>query len=724
MIDLKLNVGERWEIAGEEHVLDGVLGDGLLHFRSVRTAGPYQVETEDGSLVSPSMTWLKSQLAEGIARRLDWNVTSAARRLASQQEDDLQDIQARDPRARVRQIVLCALDRLPAYSRSDQGLHRALATIWASNPNRLSGESVPAPSTVRGWLKDRGGPGERTLRAMVSMTGRAPRRKRLAASVRSRLEAHAILYWADPRVSIGDVQRLLKLRFYKINDRLARRGIKAVQAPSAETVRRAIRDIECWETVAAKFGTKEANKRFKPCGVGLRANRPLLLGAIDHTVLDCHIVVEESGSRLLGRPTFTALIDVHSRCLVGWLLSFEPPSLYSVMECIKFANRPKLSLPVKLADYPELADIFGRFDEIVVDNEWEFAGVSFESAMADVGTSVRWAPIASPTYKAVIERFFGTLNTTLNQKLPGGTYPPAKLKEWGLDPRHDAVLTLAQVQRLIELAISTYHLERHRGLGDSPARTWMRGVRQHGIPVIGDDRQLSKMLGVQAERTLSTCGVSIFDLPYHDPRIVGPLLEKLASKQPVRGRRKGSATAGVKIKYNPSDISEIYVWDPFARLYRTLPCASDEDLRGVSLWLHRKRAEWRAEDARSSARGEVERRAQLGEEMRSAAPARETTRQKKAALRLSSSETVARLAGSGLRVEVAAPRHDGMAPVVVQSALAPHRTDDSARPVRPARGGNRKAKPSSRTTLDAGVRPVSGDFPNFETDDGHWEDFS
>ena len=32
----------------------------------------------------------------------------------------------------------------------------------------------------------------------------------------------------------------------------------------------------------------------------------------------------------------------------------------------------------------------------------------------------------------------------------------------------------------------------------------------------------------------------------------------------------------------------------------------DEDFRGVSLWLHRKRAEWRAEDARSSARGEIE----------------------------------------------------------------------------------------------------------------------
>lgn len=61
MIDLQLTVGERWKIAEEDYVLDGILGDGFLHFRSVRTAGPYQIVLEDGSLVSPSMSWLKAQ---------------------------------------------------------------------------------------------------------------------------------------------------------------------------------------------------------------------------------------------------------------------------------------------------------------------------------------------------------------------------------------------------------------------------------------------------------------------------------------------------------------------------------------------------------------------------------------------------------------------------------------------------------------------------------------
>lgn len=721
MIDLQLTVGERWKIAEEDYVLEGILGDGLLYFRSVRTAGPYQIENEDGSLRSPSMTWLKSQLAAGSIRRVEFDNANKARRTASQQEIDVETIHSKDSRARTRQIILTALDRLPEYSLSDRSLRHALAMIWAAKPTQLSGHKVPAPSTVRGWLKNRGGPGERKLKAMVSMSGRVPRRQRLALSVRRRLHAHAVMYWAEPRISIGDSYRLLSVRFYRINDWLKRHGKMAIPVPSTETLRRAIRDIECWETVAAKFGSKEANKRFKPCGAGLKAYRPLLLGAMDHTVLDCHIVLEEDGFWLLGRPTLTVLIDVHSRCVVGWLLSFEPPSLFSVMECIKLANRPKLNLPKHLADYPELSDIFGRFDEIVVDNGWEFAGISFESAMVDVGTTIRWAPIASPTYKAVVERFFGTLNTTFNQKLPGGTYPPEKLRDWGLDSRHDAVLNLDQAKRLIWTAISTYHLEQHRGLGDSPVRVWVQGIRQHGIPVIGDDAQLSKMLGVHAERTLSKSGISLFDLQYHDPRIVGPLLEKLAAKQPVRSRRKGSATARVKIKYNPSDISEVYIWDAIAKLYVTLPCISDENLNGVSLWLHQKRTEWRAQEGRKTLRGQIERRVALDHEIRSATPVRQSTRQRKMALRLSASENVARLAGAGLRLEVAAPRHDGMAPIVAQKALAPDRTDDAAKPIRPARGGKRQTKSPSRANRAPSLSPV--EMPNFEPDESEWEEF-
>lgn len=47
---------------------------------------------------------------------------------------------------------------------------------------------------------------------------------------------------------------------------------------------------------------------------------------MDHTRADFFVVVDVGGLRMLGRPWLTVLIDVHSRCVVGWVLSFEPPS--------------------------------------------------------------------------------------------------------------------------------------------------------------------------------------------------------------------------------------------------------------------------------------------------------------------------------------------------------------------------------------------------------------
>ena len=50
----------------------------------------------------------------------------------------------------------------------------------------------------------------------------------------------------------------------------------------------------------------------------------------------------------------------------------------------------------------------------------EFTSPSFQDALADIGTEVIWAPVKMPQFKAIGERFFGTLNTMLFHKLKGG----------------------------------------------------------------------------------------------------------------------------------------------------------------------------------------------------------------------------------------------------------------------------------------------------------------
>jgi len=719
MIAPKLKIGELWEINGEPHYLEQVMGGGFLLFRAERTGSPYQIEQQDGSLVSPTIDWLKRELSVAGIRRLAGFQGPAVRQRALAREDDVEAIRHRDPKAAFRQLVVRSLDRLH-FSLSDQGIRYALARLWAAKPLQFAGKKAPSPSSVRRWLRCRGAVGERPLRAMASMAGLTPRTGKFPASVQRRMHRVALMYWSSKSGDIADAYADLCVQLNKANAWSASRKLGELPVPSRETFRLCVRRLECWETVATRFGKKEADTRYKACKAGLTSTRPLLLGAMDHTPIDVHVVIDINGLRLLGKPTLTVLIDVYSRCILGWVLSFEPPSLYSVMECIKRANRPKIHLLEQFPDTPELADIYGKFDEIVVDNGWEFTGTSFEYAMVDVGTTIRWAPTYSPQHKAVVERFFWTLKTRLVTKLPGATYPIALLRQWGIDPSKDAVLTLDQVERLIWAAISRYHRGLHRTLDDSPLNVWNRGVREHGIQFIGDDRQLDKMAGAHEKRTLSRSGLSLFNIQYHDPAITGPLLEKLASHEPMRCRAEGSARAKVTVKYNPANLGEVHIWDPTSGLFVTMPSVDPDYTDGLTLWQHRQIAEWTKENAKGDANRRALDRVEMRREIEAASP--EALRAKKRAYaRLLSSPKIEAIAGDRLRIAYAPPRHDGMAPPVPMTPLAFERTDDGATPSRPPRGG--KKKRPHRKTGSPQTAPETGEFPRFDQAGDGWEEF-
>lgn len=725
MTDIQLRSGELWEISGERHFFDQAMGSGFLLFRSERTGAPYQVALDTGEQVSPTMDWLISQFAEGLVRRLSHEAhASRAQQEAALREEDFDAIVARDPRSLVRQVVLTALDRMAWLPKSDRGLRRAIGAIWEAKPRHLNGKAPPSPSTVRRWLQHRGETGNRALKVMVNMSGRVSRQKQLPASVRRRMHEEAIAYWSDHSRNIAESYDALCSSLKKLNRYVERQGWRIVPVPSKETFRQHVRSLECYDTVAAKWGIAEAKNRFKAIGQGLISHRPLLLGAMDHTLMDVHLVLELDELFYLGRPWLTILIDVHSRCIVGWVLSFEPPSLYSVTECIKRANRPKLQMRDHFPDCRGLVGIYGKFDEIVVDNGLEFVGISFESGMTDVGTSIRWAPSESPTYKAVVERFFRTLNELFNKRLPGGTFPIEKMRAWKLNPQKHAVLTLDQTEELLEHAIGVYHQDLHTFLGEPPVAAWTRGVRaQGGVQVIGDDAQLDKMVGAEVTRCLSRSGISLFGLNYHDPAVTGPLLEDLAASEPMRRRRKGSATANVKVKYNPANIGSVHVWNARRGVFQTLPCTEPDYADGLTKWQHVRIREWEAAQLMRTDDERRELRAAWREKLRAVASSRTRKRIDRTQARLLTSPRIAGLAGDHLRVEYADARHDGMAPTIPQVPLAPERTDGHPKPVRQARGGARRSKakkhspivsPSSASDVEHWPVDTSSDWERFQ----------
>lgn len=728
---IRFQQGQRWAFNQIELIFERELADRGLHFMVERSLSPFQVEDDAGHLTAPDWDWAIRALAEGtLRRRPSPEGRHAARRAAALREDAPEDIAALDGWAQVRRFVLRGLDDLGFVGLGEARIAAALDHLWELKTTSASELPRPAARTVRRWLRERGTPGDRPLRQMMSMEGRVPRRGRLEPLVRDRVTKAALQYWASPRTHISDAYAIMASEMWDLNE--ARGASEPPQpplvTPSRETLRKAIRDLECRDTYAAKWGQTKADSRFKGDGEGVHASRFLQLGMMDHTWFDAVAVFDDSSSLPLGRPTLTVIIDVYTRCIVAFVLSFEPPSMFQALECVIRANRPKVELLDRCPDFPVLAHIFGRFDEIVVDNGWEFSGKSFEDAMGDAGTSVRWAPIKSPTYKAIVERFFGTLNGLI-RKAPGGVLKPELLRELGHDPHKDAVFTLLEFQDLIWDALNLYHIDVHSGSGRPPADLWQEEMQAYGIDVIGDDRQLEKMAGqMKYPCTLSRSGVRSFGLQFHAADVTENLLADLIGGSPVRGQRKGSATAKVKIKFNPANLAQIHVWNERRKTYVTLPCTDERYAQGVSLWQHQRLREWTQVRGLefSTEQDRLKARAALIAKIEHLAPELKI-RQRRAIARMQESPFVQeRLTGRGVSIAFAPSRHDGMAPVIPHETLASIREDGSAPPTRPPRGGVAKRQRKSVTSKAQVKRErLSHDLPESEADgdDQIWGEF-
>lgn len=728
-ISIRFNAGECWSYGGRRLRFERHLGDNLLYFLDEARLCPFQIEGDNGELCAPNIDWATHAFAVGDLKRLRDPQGPPVRKKAALREIGPDEAQKLDPMARFRAFVVRGLDALPKTPRSDRSYRIALAKLWAAHPQEVAHfPAQPSPRAARRWMDERGAPGDRTLAQMVSMSGRVNRAPRICPEVRVQIRVVALWFWSSRRWSKTDAHARLAEALHDINAaRSNSQLIVALKCPSYETVRREILRLESFETVREKYGLKAANTRFKACGKGLSANRILQIGAMDHTLLDGVAVIDAVVLLPLGRPWLTVIIDVYSDCVVGFVLTFEPPSPHSVMECIKRANRPKIHLPQSADQFPDLRDIYGRFDEIVVDNGKEFAGVAMEDALTDVGTSLRLAPVGSPTYKAIVERFFGTLNSILNKKLPGGVFSPGVLREFGYDPEKDAVLTLTELEELIWDALTLYHITPRRGQGSPPALLWKESAERHGIDVIGDDTQLEKMLGaVKDPCTLTRSGVELFGLVFHDEAKVAGLLEDLIVHEPVRTRRKGSATARVKVKYNSASLAEIHVWNRHNNTYVTLPCTDERYAHGVSLWHHQRLQEWAKQkgEAFSSEADRLLVRAKLTRKLEDLAPTLKG-KERRAMARLLNSPKIQAVSDGGVALAYAPSRHDGLAPIIEHDLLAPVRSDDGQKPSRPARMKKRKPpKPRRAKTIEdyAHLKPHTGDVADFSVDLSSWKE--
>jgi putative transposase len=346
--------------------------------------------------------------------------------------------------------------------------------------------------------------------------------------------------------------------------------------PSNSTIRRRINARDNYETDKARKGSKHAwdkhgyvNKQEKP-------EYPFQRVEVDHSRLDL-FVVDDINRLPIGRPYITTAVDVFDGYPLGIYIGFEPPSYTSVMHVLSHAISPKTYVKEK---YPEIENewiAFGVPELLVVDNGKEFLSKDLKDACKELGIELYHCPVKMPWYKGTVERYFRTINQQMIHQTKGTTFSNI-LDKGEYDPQNNAVISFSKLWEMVNTWVVDYYTQKfNTGTQAIPARKRERALQimEQPYPTFLDDWQI-RLMKVRMG-SIQRNGIRTKNLYYQSPKLT-TLFNELD--------RKGLENS-VKFKFDPTDLSSIFVYDEFNKQYFEVLCTNQDYSKGLNEFAHR-----------------------------------------------------------------------------------------------------------------------------------------
>jgi len=357
--------------------------------------------------------------------------------------------------------------------------------------------------------------------------------------------------------------------------------LQGLVPPSNQTVAKRIERRDAYQVLKRRRGAKAAKYTLQAMPGNTLTEALLDCIQIDHTMADVILRSDDEYRTILGRPWVTLAIDVRSRMVVGFYVTFDAPSALSVGMCMMSVLSPKepylrwLGLD---APWPS----YGRPKLIYVDNGKDFHSLAFERGCQSIGTDLQYRPVGSPHYGGIIERLMGTMMGKC-RLLPGTTHRNV-VERGDYDAESASVMTLSEFRRWFANEIVTqYHLSEHRALGASPLTEWNKLVAATGSPptLTGqwtEAEVLAAFLPAEPRR-IRRDGVQLHCIRYWHPA----LTEWIGDEE------------SRLIHYDPRDIRYVYVRAPGGEVVRAEAITPQIPDASLSEW-----DSYRAERARVS----------------------------------------------------------------------------------------------------------------------------
>ncbi|RKE86262.1 hypothetical protein [Rhizobium sp. AG855] len=452
-------------------------------------------------------------------------------------------------------------------------------------------ETAPSTASCYRWLQqDRDGRHFDRMLALAPKLRTGNRRQVFAKRVEAMVALAVQDAWSDPegtwhsvkaRIAFlcspdgeyADLQGMFENGEFKMSDR---------------TLQRRLQDTDHFTRDLLRYGPEFAERKHASRIRVERPTRPLDVVDIDHTTLNI-VVIDDEMPIAFGRPDLLTFRDRHSGILLGFELSFGPPSFDVFLSGLRNAMFPK-----RPEDLPEGMAFpwHGRATCLGLDNAKHFIEKDIRNAAVQLGFQIVEYRPGHPHEKGAEEHLFHLTDCNLVHRLPGSTTGSIderqlfdEVKKKGIP-----VLTLQEVRGfLYRYYGEVYNRQPHAGLGHIarakgiPAELWEKGIplSEPARPV--DEQIFIRLAGNTKELTIQSYGVQWEHIIYQSHALNAL---KLHPKH-----KKGKRYRFVR---DPKNLEKVWVHDPYQNRVFAVPATPSDQkyASGLSRFQHKKVMEY------------------------------------------------------------------------------------------------------------------------------------
>ncbi|AKV10085.1 integrase [Pseudomonas fluorescens NCIMB 11764] len=572
MNSLELNVGEHYQYCGSDYQVVAAQGN-RYQLRSLKFSKQIVIQSYE-RLVSAwrNGTLVKTQEAP-FAPRVDLIVDA---------------LNARQQNIMAKRLAYV----LPVLERWGGRLPRQPVLTLLSEIAEQRGEARPSYGALYLWIRAYLSMGENKL-ALVPRTRSSPTRRvfRQPEVVQELIQLNlAQLFFKLTPCKKTDLISAIQCSINACNEK--RPPHDQLACPSTSTLYRIITELDRYETDRHQLGYRRAIRRQK---WSKKCRRPLeLFNLVEGDTHELDVETVDKDGHLIGRLYLTALIEVRTRVITGWDISYNPPSTEKTMRALKHS----------LLSSNPYGGLARRYR---LDNGSEFANARLKSVLQDLGGDVTYCEPGNPDQKPHIESFFKTWTTSIAHCMPGTTFSGPN----PYDSEANATLTQEDVMKNFEdWIVTAYHPGFQDGLGKSPQEAW-------------DEDQANTLAFEQKRYNEEDLNRHLLCVAYVKPNNgrlrfkglawTGPAVSYLATQHSGKPR-------SLRLLYDISELGKAWVCDPSSSSELFEVMAVDPDYqKGLTMHLHEMiKARLRARKQSPSYSAAREARVQILRELASA----------------------------------------------------------------------------------------------------------